>query len=149
MNISPSIVRIRRQHAAVFKRELVALCQPGVSISAVALAQTSIWCQVTDVIAGIIGFQSVMLGIASRLKKSGRRASKIIVDQQSQFNKAQKTLADYYVAARSIQFASGPGLTASCIKNTRAKICPRSGTRSRSRRWTLPRVVTLRLSANT
>lgn len=38
MNISPSMARIRRQHAAEFKRELVALCQPGVSISAVALA---------------------------------------------------------------------------------------------------------------
>lgn len=38
MNSSPSIRRRRRQHAPEFKQELVALCQPGVSVSAVALA---------------------------------------------------------------------------------------------------------------
>ncbi|MDO9012702.1 MAG: transposase [Gallionella sp.] len=38
MNYSPSIRSIRRQHASEFKRGLVALCQPGASVSAVALA---------------------------------------------------------------------------------------------------------------
>ena len=38
MNSSHSTRRIRRQHAPEFKQELVALCQPGVSVSAVALA---------------------------------------------------------------------------------------------------------------
>jgi len=38
MDYSPSINRIRRQHAPEFKRELVALCQPGISVSAIALA---------------------------------------------------------------------------------------------------------------
>lgn len=38
MNISPAIDRRRRRHAPEFKQGLVALCQPGVSVSAVALA---------------------------------------------------------------------------------------------------------------
>ena len=38
MNDSSSIRRHRRQHLPEFKQGLVALCQPGVSISAVALA---------------------------------------------------------------------------------------------------------------
>lgn len=63
-----------------------------------------------SIMPNIIGFQSVMLGIAARLNKAERKASRIIVDQQSQFNKAQRTLADFYAAARSIKFASGPGL---------------------------------------
>ena len=63
-----------------------------------------------SIMPNIIGFQSVMLGIAARLNKTERRASRIVVDQQSQFNKAQRTLADFYAAARSIQVASGPGL---------------------------------------
>lgn len=63
-----------------------------------------------SIMPNIIGFQSVMLGIAARLTKTERKASRIVVDQQSQFNKAQRTLADFYAAARSIQFASGPGL---------------------------------------
>ena len=37
MNSSPLIRRRRRQHAPEFKQELVALCQPGISTSAVAL----------------------------------------------------------------------------------------------------------------
>jgi transposase len=38
MNASSSTRRRRRQHSSEFKQGLVALCQPGVSISAVALA---------------------------------------------------------------------------------------------------------------
>lgn len=38
MNLFPSIRRRRRQHTPEFKQGLVALCQPGVSTSAVALA---------------------------------------------------------------------------------------------------------------
>ena len=38
MSISPSIDRRRRQHAPEFKQGLVALCRPGVSVSAIALA---------------------------------------------------------------------------------------------------------------
>lgn len=63
-----------------------------------------------SVMPNIIGFQSALLGIASRLKKTEKKASKIIVDQQSQFNKAQKTLAEFYAAARNVPFVSGLGL---------------------------------------
>lgn len=38
MNISPAIDRRRRRHAPELKQGLVALCQPGVSVSALALA---------------------------------------------------------------------------------------------------------------
>jgi hypothetical protein len=37
-----------------------------------------------------IGFQFVLLGIARRLQLSGRSASKIVVDRQSQFNASQR-----------------------------------------------------------
>ncbi len=37
MNSSPLIRRRRRQHSPEFKQELVALCQPGISTSTVAL----------------------------------------------------------------------------------------------------------------
>jgi len=63
-----------------------------------------------SVMPNIIGFQSVMLGIAARLNKTKRSASRVIVDQQSQFNKSQKNLADFYASARSIHFENGPGL---------------------------------------
>jgi hypothetical protein len=65
-----------------------------------------------SVMPNVIGFQSVMVGIASRIKKHGRRPSRITVDQQSQFNKAQRTLAEYYarVAAVNPQLKNGPGL---------------------------------------
>ena len=58
----------------------------------------------------MIGFQSVMIGIAKRLLKAKRNASRIVVDRQSQFNKSQKSLAQFYAAASSTQFANGPGL---------------------------------------
>ena len=63
-----------------------------------------------SVMPNIIGFQSVMTGIASRLKKLEKKASRIVVDQQSQFNKAQKTLHDYYIAASKVTLENGPGL---------------------------------------
>ena len=58
----------------------------------------------------LIGFQSVMHGIASRLIKNGKSASKIVVDQQSQFNKAQKKLSDFYAANKNVPLVYGPGL---------------------------------------
>ncbi len=63
-----------------------------------------------SVMPNIIGFQVAMFGIGARLRKSQREVSRIIVDQQSQFNGAQKTLAEFYVANRSVQFVVGPGL---------------------------------------
>ena len=58
----------------------------------------------------VIGFQSVMHGIAARIKLTGREASRIVVDQQSQFNKAQKTLAEFYQSARGFKASMGPGM---------------------------------------
>lgn len=58
----------------------------------------------------LIGFQSVMHGITLRLQRNGKKASKITVDQQSQFNKAQKTLADFYASAIDVPMVTGPGL---------------------------------------
>jgi hypothetical protein len=37
LNPTPTL-RIRRRHSTEFKQELIGLCQPGVSISAIALA---------------------------------------------------------------------------------------------------------------
>jgi hypothetical protein len=58
----------------------------------------------------IIGFQFVMHGIAKRIIQRGKRASKIIVDRQSEFNKAQKTLSDFFAAASGMEGATGPGM---------------------------------------
>jgi len=59
----------------------------------------------------LIGFQSVMHGIASRLKKNNKNASIITVDQQSQFNKGQKTFAELCVSVKDAPLLSiGPGL---------------------------------------
>lgn len=63
-----------------------------------------------SVMPNVIGFQSVMLGIASRLKKSNRKAARVVVDQQTQFNRAQKTLHDYFIAASKVKLETGPGL---------------------------------------
>ena len=58
----------------------------------------------------IIGFQSVMLGIAVRLKKDLGEASRIVVDQQLQFNKAQQTLSQHFALMRDSPLINGPGL---------------------------------------
>lgn len=65
-----------------------------------------------QVTPNIIGFQSVMHGIASRLKKQRKKESAIIVDQQSQFNKAQRSLSESFAAMSGIPAVSGPGLPA-------------------------------------
>ncbi|MES3040095.1 MAG: DUF3800 domain-containing protein [Pseudomonadota bacterium] len=65
--------------------------------------------EVLTVTPNLIGFQTVMQGIASRLKNPKAFAS-ITVDQQSQFNKAQRSLAEFYANARDVPWVSGPGL---------------------------------------
>lgn len=70
-----------------------------------------------SVTPNIVGFQSVMHGIAARTKLTKKPAAKIVVDQQSQFNKAQKTLADFYASAASIDWVTGPGLPKMELKN--------------------------------
>lgn len=63
-----------------------------------------------QVTPNIIGFQSVMHGIASRIKKRRKQATRIVVDQQSQFNQAQKTLSQFFSSARGAPMVNGPGL---------------------------------------
>ena len=58
----------------------------------------------------IIGFQLVMHGIAKRIVQRGKRASRIVVDRQSEFNKAQKTLSEFFAAASGMEGATGPGM---------------------------------------
>ncbi|HHF3125691.1 TPA: DUF3800 domain-containing protein [Vibrio alginolyticus] len=62
----------------------------------------------------LIGFQSVLHGIASRLEKSKSKSKskKVIVDRQSQFNKAQKIITEHYQNASKFgePMALGPGL---------------------------------------
>lgn len=58
----------------------------------------------------IIGFQFVMHGIAKRIIQRGKKASRIVVDRQSQFNMAQRTLSEFFAAASGIEGATGPGM---------------------------------------
>lgn len=58
----------------------------------------------------IIGFQFVMHGIANRIVQRGKRASKIIVDRQSEFNKAQKTLSEFFATVSGMEGVTGPGM---------------------------------------
>ena len=58
----------------------------------------------------LIGFQSVMHGIASRLEKAKCKAVKIVVDRQSQFNAAQEWIANFYHETREVPWVLGPGL---------------------------------------
>jgi len=69
-----------------------------------------------SVTPNLIGFQTVMFGIARRIA-APNGASKIIVDEQSQFNKAQKTLAEFYASARSVPWVTGPGLPKMDLQN--------------------------------
>lgn len=63
-----------------------------------------------QVTPNVIGIQSVMHGIAGRIGRTGLQASRIVVDQQSQFNKAQRTLAEFYPNARGFKSTMGPGM---------------------------------------
>lgn len=58
----------------------------------------------------VIGFQFVMQGMARRLLEAKTEASRIVVDQQAEFNGAQKILSEMYAKAAGTQFAQGPGM---------------------------------------
>jgi hypothetical protein len=59
----------------------------------------------------LIGFQLVMWGLASRLRKTKNIASRITVDQQIEFNKAQQALASLYLKfPNNIPIQMGCGL---------------------------------------
>jgi hypothetical protein len=58
----------------------------------------------------LIGFQHVMQSIASRIKDGNSKSPVIVVDQQTQFNKTQRSLAEYYAKASGHKFDFGTGL---------------------------------------
>lgn len=51
-----------------------------------------------------------MKGIARRLLGAKAEASRIVVDQQAEFNNAQAVLSEMYAKAAGIELANGPGL---------------------------------------
>ena len=51
-----------------------------------------------------------MHSIAGRVRALGRKASSIVVDRQSQFNKSQKTLAQWYASAAGLKMPMGLGM---------------------------------------
>ena len=59
-----------------------------------------------------VGFQMVLIGIAGRIIASKTQTPIITVDQQSQFNNSQKSLAEFYAFAKKSgqSFKAGPGL---------------------------------------
>lgn len=68
----------------------------------------------------LIGFQSVLHGIASRLKHKGGEAVDIVVDQQSQFNQAQRLITEYYQHGKELPVEAmevGPGLPVLDLKH--------------------------------
>ena len=71
-----------------------------------------------QVMPNVVGFQAVMHGITARIKACSVKATRIVVDQQSQFNKAQKTLAEFYASGREIELEVGPGLPKMDLKHT-------------------------------
>ena len=58
----------------------------------------------------VIGFQFVMQGIAKRILSRGKGASRIVVDRQSEFNKAQKSLSDFFASVSGMEGVTGPGM---------------------------------------
>jgi hypothetical protein len=71
---------------------------------------------VLTITPNLIGFQFVMHGIARRIANP-KAASRIVVDQQSQFNKAQRTIAEFYANARDVPWVMGPGLPMMDLSN--------------------------------
>lgn len=66
--------------------------------------------QIKQISPNIIGFQFVMNGIAKQLLEDGVKASEITVDRQTEFNGAQKTLAEFYAKAANIEFPNPPDM---------------------------------------
>ena len=65
---------------------------------------------ILSITPNIIGFQVVMHWIALRIRTTKTEASRIVVDQQSQFNKAQRTLSEFFSRVRNVFVVNGPGL---------------------------------------
>ncbi|SFB27524.1 hypothetical protein SAMN04515620_1342 [Collimonas sp. OK607] len=70
------------------------------------------------IMPNMIGFQSVVFLINERLKRTGVKATKVIVDRQSQFNQSQRDLMKFYSDVREIDMETGPGLPKWDLRNT-------------------------------
>jgi len=66
--------------------------------------------EILEIAPNVIGFQSVMKGIGERLRRHRKEASRIVVDQQTQFNKAQRSLSQHLALMRNVPLVNGPGL---------------------------------------
>lgn len=83
-----------------------------------------------QIMPNMVGFQSVLQGICSRLGAPNKKAD-IIVDQQSQFNTTQRDLSVFYREIREQPFVLGPGLPVMDMKNMPEKpLVFQSGTQS-------------------
>jgi hypothetical protein len=71
---------------------------------------------VLDISPNMVGFQFVMAGIARRLSNP-EEAKRVVVDQQSQFNRSQKTLAAIYGKLRNAELRIGPGMPTMDLTN--------------------------------
>lgn len=58
----------------------------------------------------LVGFQQVLQYIAIQAQKQSRTVRKIVVDRQTQFNKAQAELADIYRKLKGHKQSMGPGM---------------------------------------
>lgn len=58
----------------------------------------------------LVGFQSVLQGIGMEATAMGQKVHKVIVDRQTEFNKAQAELADFYEKLRGHKSRLGPGM---------------------------------------
>lgn len=58
----------------------------------------------------LIGFQNVLQSIAIRLKDNNQKPPIIVVDQQAQFNRTQRSLAEFYAEAKGLVYDFGTGL---------------------------------------
>ncbi|PKH31445.1 DUF3800 domain-containing protein [Shewanella sp. ALD9] len=67
----------------------------------------------------LIGFQSVMHGIATRLENTKSEATKVVVDRQAEFNKAQEWISDLYRNTKKLDEPAGfgPGMPAMDLRH--------------------------------
>lgn len=71
---------------------------------------------ILDIAPNMIGFQFVLAGISSRISDASH-ITRVIVDKQSQFNKAQSSLAKHYSKMRGLDPFFGVGMPTMNFKN--------------------------------
>lgn len=65
----------------------------------------------------LVGFQQVLQAIADQTWKQKRQVRKIVVDRQTQFNRAQEELAEIYGRLRGHKQSMGPGMPSVDMSN--------------------------------